>query len=145
MVWLEKTSKNVLGALTVITIMCSAGGECCGTVIADAFVPPMRLSTGIPKSLNAQRLHRGNSGLWCGRRTLRGLHCQSTMKGSGGAAGGERKVAVIGGGLAGLAVSYHLLNMTKSSDMPDYSITIMDESVSDHRLSLLPWNQDALA
>ena len=53
------------------------------------------------------------------------------MQGSGGAAGRERKVAVIGGGLAGLAVSYHLLNMTKPSDMPDYSITIMDESVSD--------------
>ncbi len=43
--------------------------------------------------------------------------------------GKRRRIAVVGGGLAGLAVTYHMLNMSKGADR-ELDITIFDEHVS---------------
>jgi hypothetical protein len=43
-----------------------------------------------------------------------------------------KKIAVIGGGLAGLAVVYNLLDLTRSPDSDDISITIIDSHEVGH-------------
>lgn len=118
-----------LGAILIFTLLSGSEGRRAEQGRGCAFLPstwqsPRRECGARPSPF----IEAGTRIRGC--RSGHRLHCCQMAMGRLVQGCGKRRVAIVGGGLAGLSVAYHLLNMTRTTGSPSLSITIMDEFVS---------------